>query len=269
MNATFATGNGLIYRRVSGFLGADTIVVVADDQGNSGIGGPQQSTRNIQLSVVGISAWQNNNPGRSQLDVTNDGNINSLDVITMVSQLNARGAGPLPGVATPPPYMDVNGDGSLSAIDLLLVVAWINDPNNFAPLSTVVVSPDAFAVDAETAQALINDFEAELPTIEYVTFDDDASNDVAVAAVSHDVAVADHDDDHQVAFALAAANSSQSQSSSAIVPVTAVRTASSSSVASSTSDAWDYSDTLASDIIDRLFAADDDDAPAALLTELE
>jgi hypothetical protein len=54
-----------------------------------------------------------------------------------------------------------------------------------------------------------------------------------------------------------------------MVPVTAIRTSNASSLAAASTDAWDYSDTLASDIIDSLFGADDDDAPAALLTELE
>lgn len=260
MNATFGTGNGLVYRRDSGFLGSDTIVVVADDQGNSGIGGAQQSTRNILLSVVGVSAWQNNNPGRSQLDVNNDGNVNGFDVITMVSELNARGGVPLPGVATPPPYIDVNGDGNLSAIDLLLVVAFINGSSSFAPLSTVVVSPDAIAADPETVEVLAASLADESPTIQYFDFDDPGD----------DVADANSDEVDHVAFALAAANASQQQTDAAVLPaVAATSTSVQGSRASAASDAWDYSDTLASDIIDGLFAADDDEVPAVLLTELE
>ena len=51
LNATFSDPGGVIYRSNGGFLGSDTLQLVANDNGNTGGGGPQTGNATVSISV--------------------------------------------------------------------------------------------------------------------------------------------------------------------------------------------------------------------------
>lgn len=59
-------------------------------------------------------------------DVTADGYLSPLDVLSVIRALNDRGAGRLEGSAEGAPYLDVNMDGYLSPLDALVVIRQLN-----------------------------------------------------------------------------------------------------------------------------------------------
>ncbi|MCY2994716.1 MAG: cohesin domain-containing protein [Planctomycetota bacterium] len=76
--------------------------------------------------VVGLT-WQNL---RHPCDVTGDGSITSIDVLTLISDIDTNGSRDLetalPPTPAPPPFLDPSGDGQLTPIDVLIVIIYIN-----------------------------------------------------------------------------------------------------------------------------------------------
>jgi hypothetical protein len=61
INATLASSNGLLYRSNSGFTGLDSLEIIANDQGNSGFGGPKSTTQALNINVSGTNFPLGNN----------------------------------------------------------------------------------------------------------------------------------------------------------------------------------------------------------------
>ncbi len=53
INATLAASQGLKYVSQTGYAGADSLVITADDQGNTGSGGPKSGSGTVAISVSG------------------------------------------------------------------------------------------------------------------------------------------------------------------------------------------------------------------------
>jgi len=61
------------------------------------------------------------------MDVDDNGNTTALDVLLIITYINANAVGELPDEREADrPYFDVNGDGMVSPLDVLLVVNFIN-----------------------------------------------------------------------------------------------------------------------------------------------
>jgi len=80
------------------------------------------------LWVVDGSGWSWQNPGKRH-DVDNNGQVEPLDVLSLINAINRDGTYVLPPV--PPPgqpalFLDVDGDGRLSAADVLDVINFLN-----------------------------------------------------------------------------------------------------------------------------------------------
>jgi len=73
----------------------------------------------VDLTDTIVSGWQN---PTNRFDVDNDGRVNGRDLLWLVNRILLGQSGPLPLVATPPPYLDVTGDGALRTSDVLAVV---------------------------------------------------------------------------------------------------------------------------------------------------
>jgi protocatechuate 3,4-dioxygenase beta subunit len=71
--------------------------------------------------------WQN---PATALDVNDDGVITPLDVLTLIVEVNRRGAGSLPVPPMPPylppSYFDINGDNTLSPLDVMYIIQDLN-----------------------------------------------------------------------------------------------------------------------------------------------
>ena len=83
----------------------------------------------IQLTDTATSTWQN---PANKYDVNADGIVSGLDVLLIINRLLDGGAGPLPPVATVPPYLDVSGNGSLEPLDALQIINFLNSANRRA-----------------------------------------------------------------------------------------------------------------------------------------
>ncbi len=82
-----------------------------------------QPQASVDFSVFGPSSqWQNQ---LQREDIDNSGNVVPRDVLLIISQINARGSGPLAGFNTPP-FVDTDGNGILAPIDALIVISFIN-----------------------------------------------------------------------------------------------------------------------------------------------
>jgi Dockerin type I domain/Right handed beta helix region/Bacterial pre-peptidase C-terminal domain len=93
----------------------------------------------IQETATAISPWQNQlNP----FDVNGVGGVSGLDALLVINRLLLGQAGPLPAVATAPPYLDVNGDGSLSALDALAVINYLTTHPAGAPQAQPLVTTE-------------------------------------------------------------------------------------------------------------------------------
>jgi hypothetical protein len=73
----------------------------------------------IQLTDTIVSPWQNPN---NRFDVNANGTVGSLDLVLIINRILAGLTGPLPVVATVPPFIDVSGDGALGVIDALQLI---------------------------------------------------------------------------------------------------------------------------------------------------
>lgn len=113
-------------------LGAAVITVTVRDAGPDGLVGSDDdntTTRTFNVEVVeAINPWQNpTNP----LDVDNDGNIGSNDVLVLVNAINRSENGVLPNRdSLIPPFYDVNGNDELDLLDVLTVINAINRLSN-------------------------------------------------------------------------------------------------------------------------------------------
>jgi len=80
-----------------------------------------------------VTSWQNPD---NQFDVTGDGQVIALDVLTLVNDINFNGVrtlSPRSMDELDEPYLDVSGDGVISPIDVILVINYINwgpDPSS-------------------------------------------------------------------------------------------------------------------------------------------
>ncbi|MCY2994014.1 MAG: cohesin domain-containing protein, partial [Planctomycetota bacterium] len=76
--------------------------------------------------VVGPT-WQN---PRHPCDVTDDGYITAIDVLTLISDINTSSSRDLATAShptpAPPPFLDPSGDGQLTPTDVLIVINYIN-----------------------------------------------------------------------------------------------------------------------------------------------
>jgi len=61
-------------------------------------------------------------------DINGDGLVSPGDLLTLVTDLNMRGARRLPVIPTPPGFWDAGGDNIASPIDVLVVVLDITAP---------------------------------------------------------------------------------------------------------------------------------------------
>jgi hypothetical protein len=109
-------------------LGSAVITVTVRDSGPDGVVGSDDDNtmiRTFHVEVVeAINPWQNpTNP----LDVDNDGNIGSNDVLVIVNAINRSENGALPNRNTiVAPFYDVNGNEELDLLDVLTVINAIN-----------------------------------------------------------------------------------------------------------------------------------------------
>jgi hypothetical protein len=98
------------------------------DSGQDGLVGSDDdntTTHTFNVEVVeAISSWRNpTNP----LDVDNDGNLGSNDVLVLVNAINRSENGVLPNRTTiVAPFYDVNGNDELDPLDVLTVINAIN-----------------------------------------------------------------------------------------------------------------------------------------------
>jgi hypothetical protein len=102
------------------------------------------------------------------MDVNADGRIDSLDVLSLVNDINRDGQRDLPSeLPYTAPYLDPNNDGAVSSLDVLLVVNFLNslsslpssegesdieatavEPTAIEPIASLVASAvDLFAID--------------------------------------------------------------------------------------------------------------------------
>jgi hypothetical protein len=89
---------------------------------------PPPTTRTVVANPSGFF-WSNNfaptNPSNA-LDITGDGTVDPLDVLTIINALNDRGGGP---VLTPPQFLghlDANANGVVDPLDVLMVINFLN-----------------------------------------------------------------------------------------------------------------------------------------------
>ncbi len=73
------------------------------------------------------------------LDVTRDGVISSLDVLTIISYLNSYGSGPVPEGQE---HLDVNRDGTISPLDVLIIINYLNNLYAILTAEVRLTGPD-------------------------------------------------------------------------------------------------------------------------------
>ena len=102
------------YVNLSNAAGAE----IADGQGMGTI-------TNDDLHATDRKCWQN---PRDQFDVDDKDGVTALDVLTMISYINAQpNTVALPtSIELKPPFFDVSGDDMLTAMDVLMVINHIN-----------------------------------------------------------------------------------------------------------------------------------------------
>jgi secreted trypsin-like serine protease len=112
--------------------------------------------QNVNLGTASLTAvphnpWQN---AYDPFDVNADSLASPLDVLTLISDLNARGARPLQQIRQASEcYLDVNGDGMVSPLDVLSLIVHLNNrsPSELAQRSTV---PSGEAAERQNANGL-------------------------------------------------------------------------------------------------------------------
>ena len=100
----------------------DAIVATASDTAVTGLAG------NTSEFSVGVAVL--NNPWHSDcnqlLDVTGDCGAFAEDALEVINYLNAFGAGPVPVLASGPPFYDTNNDFFVTAADALDIINFLN-----------------------------------------------------------------------------------------------------------------------------------------------
>jgi len=104
----------------------------------------------IQLTDTATSTWQN---PANKYDVNADGIVSGLDVLQIINRLLAGGAGPLPPVATVPPFLDVSGNGSLEPLDALQIINFLNSASAAPLAAPAAATADDSSVPAAAPQA--------------------------------------------------------------------------------------------------------------------
>jgi len=100
----------------------ETVTLTVEPQGAYSIGAA--STAAVNIADNDGSLFQN---PADPTDVNDDGNTSPLDVLLVVSYINAGGVSALPDQRDPgEPYCDVDGNGSVTPLDVLLVIDFIN-----------------------------------------------------------------------------------------------------------------------------------------------
>lgn len=101
---------------------------------------------NLEARMMLAGDWQN--PANS-LDVTDDGLVVPLDVLTLINELNNRtiidrnGRLPVPATPGPPPFLDPNGDDLLVPLDVLQVINAFNNDTEAPIISAQLMSDTA------------------------------------------------------------------------------------------------------------------------------
>lgn len=157
----------------------------------------------IKLSETAVSPWQNQ---VNQLDVNASGTISGLDALLIINRLLLGQAGPLPAVATVPPYLDTDGNGSLSAFDALLVISYLTSHPASAQVqslvtttqdvsaspSAMVASPSAAAASPSATAATqaspavsptVNSAAAGIAVSQMTSLDDDSADAIAQSSI--------------------------------------------------------------------------------------
>jgi glucose/arabinose dehydrogenase len=113
-------------------LPGGTVDLLVDNAGSlyylsRGGGATAGSVHKIQFNA---HPWQN---PISREDVDGQNGIVPIDALTVINDLNANGARPLPvpppTADRPPPYLDVNGDDHVAPLDALIVINFLNSNN--------------------------------------------------------------------------------------------------------------------------------------------
>jgi hypothetical protein len=120
--------------------GADGIKDVAGNVLQANV--PPDTRFVIELTDSIVSPWQN---PANKFDVNADGRVSTSDLLVVINRILAGQLGPLPQVATVPPYIDVSGDGALSTVDALQLINFIitNPAPAAAPLVTTTTTLDS------------------------------------------------------------------------------------------------------------------------------
>ncbi|MCY2988587.1 MAG: dockerin type I domain-containing protein, partial [Planctomycetota bacterium] len=94
------------------------------DVGGNALGG---DASDAWTTLVVGPTWQN---PRHPCDVTGDGYITAIDVLTLISDINTSSSRDLATASyptpAPPPFLDPSGDGQLTPTDVLIVINYIN-----------------------------------------------------------------------------------------------------------------------------------------------
>ncbi len=122
---------------------------------------PPETKFVIDLTDTIVSGWQN---PTNKYDVNNNGAVNGQDLIILINRILMNQGGPLPLVATPPPYLDVNGDGALRTSDILGVVNEILREQ--AQASAAVAEPQIATNDTTTTPSAPQDAPIVTPLVE-------------------------------------------------------------------------------------------------------
>src|SRR5699024_10862202 len=73
-----------------------------------------------------------------------DGQITAADVLAVINFINSKGAGPIQGSPTAPPYVDVNADNEVTAEDAVIVINYINSHPGQSEASSLAANATTF-----------------------------------------------------------------------------------------------------------------------------
>jgi len=159
----FATANGSTVAVIPGAGTTPDRIILAGQSVGPAINSVAQGFDFTVAAYVGDlvstpAAFQN---AAEPLDVSGDGNITPLDALSVINDLNSKGARLLTravgsGGNAGPPYVDVNGDGYATPQDALMVINHLNIAASSASSKAVVAqlnSTDSVSPDAQPASA--------------------------------------------------------------------------------------------------------------------
>ncbi len=106
---------------------AVSLLLLFSNQSIAEVSPPEDPTRLIQAQTS-IS-----------LDVSQDGQVTPLDVLTIINYINANGSG---AVFPDSEHLDVNKDGMVTPLDVLAVVNYLNNPQAIGLLELNLTGPD-------------------------------------------------------------------------------------------------------------------------------